>query len=112
MGQASRCLRRATGGYAHWCPGCEEMHMIAVDAPNSSGAKWTFNGNVERPTFQPSVNIRVNTPDMKDYQPQAGTSVCHYFLIDGAIQFLGDCTHPLRGQTMDLPELPAHARDP
>ena len=28
---------------------------------------------------------------------------CHSFITDGRIQYLGDCTHPLAGQTLDLP---------
>jgi hypothetical protein len=35
-----------------------------VDTPNRSGAKWSFNGDVERPTFSPSINYRVNLPDL------------------------------------------------
>jgi hypothetical protein len=30
---------------------------------------------------------------------------CHSFLVDGQIQFLGDCTHALAGQTVPLPEI-------
>jgi hypothetical protein len=33
--------------------------------------------------------------------------VCHSFVTDGRIQFLNDCTHPLAGQTVDIPEWPA-----
>ena len=33
-----------------------------------------------------------------------GTKVCHSFIRDGRIQFLGDCTHHLAGQTVDLPD--------
>ena len=29
-------------------------------------------------------------------------SVCHSFVTDGKIQFLGDCTHELAGQTVEL----------
>jgi hypothetical protein len=32
--------------------------------------------------------------------------VCHSFVVDGRIQFLGDCTHHLAGQTVDLPPWP------
>jgi len=28
MGQVSAKLRRATGGYTHWCPGCEPWHEL------------------------------------------------------------------------------------
>ena len=34
-------------------------------------------------------------------------TVCHSFVTDGRIQFLGDCTHSLAGQTVDLPEFPS-----
>ena len=32
--------------------------------------------------------------------------VCHSFVTDGRIQFLGDCTHKLAGQTVNIPEWP------
>lgn len=32
--------------------------------------------------------------------------VCHCFIVAGQWQFLGDCTHELAGQTVDLPLLP------
>ncbi len=28
----------------------------------------------------------------------------HSFVVDGHIQFLGDCTHELAGQTVDIPD--------
>ncbi len=31
---------------------------------------------------------------------------CHTFITDGRIQFLGDCSHKLAGQTVDLPAWP------
>lgn len=31
--------------------------------------------------------------------------VCHSFVTDGKIQFLGDCTHNLVGQIVELPEI-------
>jgi hypothetical protein len=94
------------GGYGHWCPGCGYGHEINVDEPNSSGAKWTFNNNRYKPTFSPSINMRVNTPDMKEYQRGVASTVCHYFIRNGMIEFLGDCTHSLRGQTVEMPDVP------
>jgi hypothetical protein len=29
---------------------------------------------------------------------------CHSFVTDGKIQFLPDCYHSLKGQTVELPE--------
>jgi len=48
---------------------------------------------------------------MQGYQPDLPTEVCHYFLKGGMLQFLGDCTHTLAGQTVPLPELAPHVRD-
>lgn len=94
------------GSFGHFCPGCNSGHEISVEAKNHSGAQWTFNGDCERPTFAPSINLKINPPGHEHYQPDVKSSVCHYFIRDGKIQFLGDCTHDLRGQTVDLPDLP------
>ena len=106
MGQAGEYLRRIEGGYAHWCPACEEIHAIAVDRPQRNGARWTFDGNLERPTFNPSVNISWGWPDKAETLAR-----CHYVLHAGEIQFCADCTHQLAGQTVPLPALPPGYRD-
>ncbi len=118
MGQVGSKLRRwATsgdgygGGYAHWCPACEGIHVFATDAPQRNGARWTFDGNAAAPTFRPSMNIRTNPPEDPHYQPQAASSVCHYNLVAGMIEFCGDCTHALVGQRVPLPDLPIHLTD-
>ena len=72
-----------------WCGGCSTAHQI-VDGT------WTFNGDLERPTFHPSVLVRGGPDDL----------VCHSFVTDGRIQYLGDSTHHLAGQTVDLPAWP------
>jgi hypothetical protein len=98
------------GGYGHWCPGCDCGHEINVDKPNYCGAKWTFDGNTQSPTFSPSINMKINTPDMGErYQPDIASTVCHYFIRAGQIQFCGDCTHALKGQTVPLPDVPEGA---
>ncbi len=117
MGQVSSKLRRATDGYSHWCPGCEEMHSITVD--RVGGTNWTFNGNLERPTFSPSVRITgFDWPTdeeevliLRREQVPRRPVCCHYFITDGQIQFCGDCTHGLNGQTVPLPDLPAFLTD-
>lgn len=93
-----------TGSIAHWCPGCGHSHSIAIEGPNYSGAKWTWDGNVDSPTFSPSVNIRWGRQADPKCDVEGG--VCHYFIKAGKIEFLGDCTHALSGQTVDLPDLP------
>jgi hypothetical protein len=93
-------LRRATDGYGgkcmmHWCPGCDEAHGIYYERGTGTGPVWTFNRDMESPTFGPSVRI----------SDERGT-VCHYFLVAGMIQFCGDCRHALSGKTVPLPDWP------
>lgn len=115
MGQVNRWLRHAEGGYMHWCPGCEELHMI----PDS----WTFESGLGNPpTFSPSVKITGKqrvvvdghwTGEWKrDASGNALDGCCHYFLRSGVLEYCGDCTHELVGQKIPLPPLPEHARDP
>ena len=46
MSKLTAQLRRADGGYMHWCPGCDEAHFIAVHKPLANGAQWSFDGNL------------------------------------------------------------------
>lgn len=38
------------------------------------------------------------------YAGEYVVEVCHSFVTEGRIQFLGDCTHALANQTVDLPD--------
>jgi len=108
MGQVSSTLRRATGGYLHWCPGCEEMHLL----PDS----WAFDGNLDSPTFTPSFKhegkqtVKIGGKWTGDWVRDANGNtvpfICHYILTAGVLNFCGDCTHALAGQAVPLPKLP------
>lgn len=69
--------------------------------------RWQFNGDLERPTFGPSVKTEQVLGHRMDHETDSATGfgVCHSFIKDGRIQFLADCTHALAGQTVDLPDL-------
>jgi hypothetical protein len=98
MGQAGRYLRKVDRGYAHYCPGCDSLHVFAVDRPFDNGARWTFNGDLEKPSFSPSMNV--------------GDNWCHYHLTAGMLIYTpGNTGHGLSGQTLPLPELPPDYRD-
>ena len=79
------------------CPGCGLMHMLNTD-PEIRPC-WSFNGNLDRPTIAPSINA------CREFRANRETQRCHSFVTDGRIQFLGDCTHALAGQTVELPEV-------
>lgn len=97
-----------TGGYGHWCPACNSGHEINVE-PDRRGVKWSFDGNKQRPTFHPSINLRwgnkVSDPEWAGKGDIGG--ICHYFITNGQIIYCGDCTHAMAGQTVDLPDIPA-----
>ena len=81
------------------CPGCEGGHAVPVHGfyPAEPTRGWGWNGSLDSPTLTPSV--LVNVGGSNPTQP-----ICHTFIRDGKIQFLGDCTHKLAGQTVDVPE--------
>lgn len=92
--------------HEHWCPACKTMHRFAVDQPFNNGAKWGYNNNPNHPTFIPSMNIRIGPYPSDDEDFPGKIDVCHYFLHDGVIRYLSDCTHDLKGQEIALPVVP------
>lgn len=138
----SPILYRPThGSLAFFCPGCECLHVVplrsfdahveetgqvrnnkpvAVIAENKHKASWVWNGNVNAPTFLPSLHIKIGhyvpgqpqpplcetCNDAKADQEETLCSVCHLFVDGGLIKFLDDCTHHLAGQTVKIPPLP------
>lgn len=92
---------------AFWCPGCEEVHVVNV--ASDARPRWGYNGNADAPTLTPSILLRTGRAVDPNFQPEPGDppEVCHSFVTDGLIQFLGDCTHGLAGQTVPLPEFPS-----
>lgn len=92
------------------CPGCaatrdgyEGLHMLPITGDASKRPTWTFDGNLEAPTLSPSILTRGDWAGIP--------YVCHSFLRAGGFEFLSDCTHPLAGQTVDLPPLPGWVID-
>jgi hypothetical protein len=83
------------------CPGCDASHVLPTAGPRA----WGFNGSLERPTFTPSILCRYHAWNDATEAHDVLESVCHSFVRDGRIEFLSDCTHPLAGQTVDLPEV-------
>jgi len=101
-------------GYHFHCEGCNTAHGVITEG--KEGPVWGFNGNEEKPTFTPSVLVRwVSLPDEIEKNENGGyilgadgrlkgakDEVCHSFVTDGKIKYLNDCTHYLKGQTVEL----------
>jgi len=108
-------------GLAFYCPGCKERHHI--------GFSWIFNQDFDVPTFSPSILVRSGHytkeppkkgncycdyteryPDAEPLPANWTCYLCHFFIRNGQIVFLPDCTHSLAGQTRDLVDLTEETR--
>lgn len=99
-------------------PGCgytrcsiEEATHILIEPPapepfdcnvlplckNGSHPCWNWNGDVEKPTLTPSILTSIDLPK--------GKKVSHFFVKDGMVEFLGDCTHEHAGKTLPLSDI-------
>lgn len=82
--------------YIDWgfhCPGCSHLHSFST----GSGApiNWSFNGDVNSPTFSPSLLVNKDHPNSR----------CHLFLTDGKIHYQADCYHDLKNQVVDMVDI-------
>jgi hypothetical protein len=75
------------------CPGCGREHTMRITGQYA----WGFNNDVEKPTFTPSI--------LAEWGSRKGAVRCHSYVTDGKIQFLNDCSHDMKGQTVDLPDI-------
>ena len=80
-----------------WCIGCNVAHRIAIadEAGNHEDVSWDWDGNMEHPTFDPSILTHTSPLD-----------VCHSYIKNGQWQYLSDSTHSKAGQTLDMIPLP------
>lgn len=69
-----------------WADGDPLPHLYYI----RGAVTWDFNGDLERPTFTPSLK---NTGEGE---------VCHLFVTAGQIEYCPDCTHALAGQTVPM----------
>jgi hypothetical protein len=98
-------------GYAVRCPACTEIDMGFAHVFNlkrlDNTPAWSFNGDFEKPTFIPSMLSTAKYGDPADGQ----TCVCHSHVRDGFIQYLADCTHSMKNQTVELPDWDKESED-
>jgi len=71
------------------CPGCKYGHVL-----DTAPGKWSWNGDFVKPTASPS--LFVNQKGNPKYPK------CHFFIKNGQLEFCGDTTHELAGQTVPM----------
>lgn len=82
--------------YLFWCPGCGEPHPYRV--ARSAGEPpevpvWEFNGDVDHPTFRPSLLVDRGTAKQ-----------CHLHVTEGVLEYCADSHHALAGQRVECPD--------
>ncbi len=75
-------------GWAVMCPACHCAHVF--------DDRWTFNGDMQKPTFNGSMLVRGYSDNSAEIRR------CHSYVRDGKVQFLDDCEHELKNQTVAL----------
>lgn len=78
--------------YQFYCKGCDSLHAFYVNKKIQK-LEWSFNNNVNKPTFSPSLVNKWNN------------NVCHLFVKNGKIEYQNDCTHKLAGQTIEMEDI-------
>jgi len=100
------------------CPACGNCHNVLVEGATRPGPRWGWNGSMDAPTFTPSIKVTSkhypsggafpmddeHARVIAGEQLKAIDHVCHSFVRDGRIEYCGDSTHKLAGQTVELPE--------
>ncbi len=87
------------------CPGCGHSHVYITSWRTGASRQepvWEFNGNLESPTFKPSLLYNGN-PDPKFQNPAVPR--CHLYVTNGQIQYLSDCSHALAGKTIPMEDV-------
>jgi hypothetical protein len=90
-----------------WCPGCDSAHVVS-DAWQVNTATATITPSVLVYSSKHLIDNELIGDALTAPENVATSPQCHSFVTKGQIQFLGDCTHDLVGQTVELPDWPAH----
>lgn len=108
--------------FMFYCPACKCGHAIWTKKHNRLGVVWKFNGNMEKPTFEPSLLLKfVEYPPVDpvtgDYAKGSDgeylkgedgrllgckDAVCHIVVTDGILNYQADCTHELAGKAIPM----------
>lgn len=80
--------------YMYWDVATNQANAFRI----SDDRGWSWNGDFDCPTVQPSILTTLPTAH--------GVERNHVFIRSGKVQYLSDCTHALAGQTVDMVEFP------
>lgn len=73
-----------------WCPACQGWHSV-----NSS---WSWNMSLCSTTINPSIKVT-------GVNEQGNQTICHLYVRDGWLEYLGDCTHQMANQKIKMSDV-------
>lgn len=90
--------------YSFYCPACARRHHI-----NNT---WNIYG-VDKPTVHPSVlslyrhpkGYTNDNPAPLGYTGEYVEDICHLFIREGRLEYLGDCTHSMANEIVDMVDI-------
>lgn len=108
------------GRLSFYCPSCLDIHTVSIpDETKPNVHTWGFEFKDNKVTLTPSVALRSGhyserfkpgdncwctfNKEHPDDPSKFKCGICHSFIINDRIQFLGDSTHILANQTVELP---------
>lgn len=103
MSKVKDCGR---GMYSFYCPGCDHDHVYFTIQEETDSPIWNFNGDVNNPSFTPSLLNRWGKDVNPDWEepteappdkPGSWSGRCHLYVTNGVIDYCGDCSHLLNG---------------
>lgn len=87
-------------------------HVIPTANMSKGGHQWEFNGDLNKPTFKPSIKETAGTyvPGYKPHHDNLDfikrhSYICHFVITNGMIEYCSDCTHEYARQKLELPDL-------
>lgn len=92
------------------CPACRCCHSFNTIQADPPQPTWSWNGDMEKPTFSPSLLVTGTQPitDDEHRRIMAGEKItprplrCHSFVRNGNIEYCSDSLHEYAGKTVPL----------
>lgn len=81
--------------YQFYCPGCECHHSFWHKNIKDK-VQWSWNKSFVKPTVTPSIKTQFYSYKFEK------DMICHFYIKNGKIQYLNDCTHELAGETIKM----------
>ena len=97
----SQAVIETSTGWMIRCPVCT-FHVFPKKG--KPGASWTFNGDLHKPTFSPSMNSLVKYSEAQCEEDRRPDRRCHFIINSGMMAFCVDCTHEYAGKVIPMLE--------